>query len=312
MIIVAYMGGLGNQMFIYAMQTLLEEIYPDQEIKADIHHYNLLNEHNGFELTKYFDVNLNYAELKESRQLFDGQLFPDFFSQLMISKKTRWIIASKGQSLYMRVKMRLSKTSRTIRDLPGMGLNTQIYDLKEGDWFLYGLWQNIDYYKNYKDLIRKKLSFKVTLTNENDMNILEKLKSGELIAIHIRGGDFRQPKYQICDTDYYKKACSFYGKNPRLCVFTDDEEYAREIIPSFQIDYVVSHGINQSVLDMYMMSRARKVIISNSTFAFWSGFLSPYSDCSIVAPYYSYYENEKYVTFPQIDGWHYIKNGSHE
>lgn len=314
MIIVGYMGGLGNQMFIYAMQTVIEHKFPNQEIKADIHHYNLLNEHNGFEIPNYFDVEFDYADIKESGKLFDGLLFPDSFSVIKIPDKLRWIIAARLQSYYTRVKRKITGNRATVRDLPDMGFNPQVNELKNGNWFLWGLWQNSKYFENYKEEIQKSFKFKTDWIkgrmNDKDITAMEKLINGEMAAVHVRGGDFKQPKYQICGPDYYAQACSEFRHDAGLCVFTDDEKYARSILPANRTECIISHSIDESILDMYMLSRSKKLILSNSTFSFWGGYLNVILDNKVIAPCYSYYENGKWIEFPRVPGWKYINNGN--
>ena len=41
MIVIRYCGGLGNQMFQYAMQYSLTRKYPSQVIKGENFHYNI-------------------------------------------------------------------------------------------------------------------------------------------------------------------------------------------------------------------------------------------------------------------------------
>lgn len=312
MIIVGYMGGLGNQMFIYAMQIVIGKKFPNQEIKADIHHYNLLNEHNGFEIPNYFDVELNYAAIQESGKLFDGLLVPGYFSAIKIPEKLRWIIAARFQSYYMRVKRKITGNRATVYDLPNMGYNPQINELEHGNWFLWGLWQNTKYFENYKEEIQKSFKFKTDWIkdrmNHKDITAMEKLMNGSMIAVHVRGGDFKQPKYQICGPDYYAEAYSEFQDGAGLCVFTDDEEYARSILPADRAECMISHPVDESIIDMYMLSRAKKLILSNSTFSFWGGFLNVILDNKVAAPCCLYYENGKCIEFPKVSGWKYINN----
>ena len=70
MIIVKFCGGLGNQMYQFAMLIALQKKYPKQEIKADISHYMLFEEHNGFELSSYFGIKLNYALYQEVKKVY--------------------------------------------------------------------------------------------------------------------------------------------------------------------------------------------------------------------------------------------------
>ena len=79
MIIVKYKGGLGNQMFQYVMQKALQEAYPEQEVKADLSHYILQNEHNGFEMDSVFGFQEPVVTRKEvlaiSNVYFPGKLY---------------------------------------------------------------------------------------------------------------------------------------------------------------------------------------------------------------------------------------------
>ena len=56
MIVIRYTGGLGNQMFIYAMNVVLKNKFPNEKIYADLSRYDITNEHDGFDIKKYFEI----------------------------------------------------------------------------------------------------------------------------------------------------------------------------------------------------------------------------------------------------------------
>lgn len=58
MIVVRFTGGLGNQMFIYALSLIIQQRFPDEEIYADLTRYDLTKEHDGFDIQKYFSIDL--------------------------------------------------------------------------------------------------------------------------------------------------------------------------------------------------------------------------------------------------------------
>ena len=68
MILIRYRGGLGNQMFQYAFQLAVQQKYTDVSVLADLSHYTLNHEHNGFELQKYFEIELQTARENEIRR----------------------------------------------------------------------------------------------------------------------------------------------------------------------------------------------------------------------------------------------------
>ena len=69
MILIRYRGGLGNQMFQYAFQLAVQQKYTDVSVLADLSHYTLNHEHNGFELQKYFGIELQTAKENEIRKI---------------------------------------------------------------------------------------------------------------------------------------------------------------------------------------------------------------------------------------------------
>ena len=69
MILIRYRGGLGNQMFQYAFQLAVQQKYTDVSVLADLSHYMLNHEHNGFELQKYFGIELQTAKENEIRKI---------------------------------------------------------------------------------------------------------------------------------------------------------------------------------------------------------------------------------------------------
>ena len=66
--IVNIFGGLGNQMFQYALIVALEKKY-GEEVLADIHYMNDYTRHQGIELEKIFPIKLNIANRDDIRKL---------------------------------------------------------------------------------------------------------------------------------------------------------------------------------------------------------------------------------------------------
>ena len=55
--IIRFWGGLGNQMFQYAFYKAMEKRYPN--VKADLSCYDFDKSHNGYELDRIFNFNVN-------------------------------------------------------------------------------------------------------------------------------------------------------------------------------------------------------------------------------------------------------------
>ena len=63
--IVRLSGGLGNQMFQFALYTALRKRFPEEPLRIDLHGYKGYCKHRGFELPKVFHVGYEEATLGE-------------------------------------------------------------------------------------------------------------------------------------------------------------------------------------------------------------------------------------------------------
>lgn len=307
MIIVRYCGGLGNQMYQYAMQVVLEEKYPQQTFKADLFHYNLLNEHNGFELDKYFNLKINVANYKEVRRVFNGLIPRKIYRVLPINCRKK--IAYKYQNKYWTLRNRIypNRNTHVIQDNSIDSFYGK--DLTHGDWYIRGMWQNLAWFDQYRDRIVNKFLWDIML-NDAEQKILEELKQGDAVAIHIRGGDFLNPTYNLCDANYYNNAYNLIDKPSKpVYIFTDDKEYAESMFKSLKIKGIVSHDLDNSIKDMYMMSQSKYLIISNSTFSFWGAYLNTNINGTIVAPEFAIFNGKSYNKFPIRKEWKLVYNG---
>jgi hypothetical protein len=92
------------------------------------------------------------------------------------------------------------------------------------------------------------------------------------VAIHVRRGDYvGNPFYvQLWKTDYYKKAMELFP-NEKFLVFSDDIEWCKAHFMGNQFEF--SEG-NDEVTDLNLMAGCKAVIIANSSFSWWGGYLS--------------------------------------
>lgn len=304
MIIVKFCGGLGNQMYQFAMLIALQKKYPEQVIKADVSHYKLFEEHNGFELSSYFGIELDYASYQEVKKVYPG-LVPRR-SYLFLPWKVRDFIVHRFQWKYNSIcaKLRPNAAKCTVMEHNWKEKNEL---LTSGDWYINGMWQDTAYFQDYQKDIISAFNMNPEL-NEVDSNIVRILKSGEAIAIHVRGGDFLKGKtFNLCGKKYYNEALNLFTEEKPLYVFTDDSAYAKELLCDYKIAGIVSHSIDESIKDMYMMSQAGNLVISNSTFSFWSAFLNMDAN-KIVCPRYATKNAEGYTNACFKSDWDIIDN----
>lgn len=145
-----------------------------------------------------------------------------------------------------------------------------------------GYFQTEKYFKAYKnDLKFKQFKFKDNI--ENQVNQLFEGKDSELIAVHIRLGDYVhiQDCHPICSVEYYKAALEELPKDCQIVLFSDDYSQALELFKSFGLNVMLTGG-NDKFVDMCMMTKCDYHVIANSSFSWWGAWLS--NSKKVIAP----------------------------
>lgn len=315
MIIVKYKGGLGNQMFQYAMQLALEKKYGKDQVLADTSHYLIHNEHNGYELDKVWGIQLATASreiLKElSPYYYPGKMF------FCLPDKLKHIVRDNLQHRYRERKLRKDSCIREYyyRQQDHCSYEPEVWMLEEGqDRYLDGLWQNILYWEDVRADIQNAFRFQ----NESrytyqDLTWKEQIENSCSVSIHVRRGDFINSKFDICSKDYYDKAMLRIQQelvkrgedkdNIRYFIFTDDAAYVRTAFQDVSNKEIVFHNTEDAVLDMELMSLCKHHIISNSTFAWWAAWLDTKEDALVIGPAYSVRKPGKDYPLSAPEGW---------
>lgn len=265
MIIVNFFGGLGNQMFQYALFKKFQSL--GLEVKADITHYEFNNEHNGFELEKVFHLKIERANLNEIKSLKDNSIF--------LRKYRR----------FFHIFWKKTDIEQISFDFDG-----SIFYLK--DAYLNGYWQSEKFFKDISPELRKDFSFKNI--DKNNKLILNKIIKSNSVSIHIRRGDYvTNPNFNkfhggICNISYYLKAIELIKrkvKKPVFFIFSDDLDWVKKNLPLLEntIFVDINKGKN-SYKDLFLMSKCKHNILANSSFSWWAAWLNSNSDKIIVCP----------------------------
>jgi len=110
-------------------------------------------------------------------------------------------------------------------------------------------------------------------------------------VIHLRGTDFLLEKNQrslgLLDKAYYTNALARYGVNTQkviFCVVTDDKEYAERFFASTSPSYILGPEDANEWESFYILINAEVLIIGNSTFAWWAGYICAQRGGKVVMP----------------------------
>ena len=269
MIIVKLNGGLGNQLFQYALGRHLAEIN-QVPLKLDI---------------SWFDKGIRNYELNYFR--IKAGLATQEDNVSVTKMTTRWRhridrnITQKLLPYYLKNHVQEKNT--------GFDLNI----LKVGDnAYLTGYWQSEKYFKPIESVLRSELLFREPM-DEKNLTLVQKIQHVNAVSLHVRRGDYvSNPEYRqmfgTCDLDYYKKAVALIStkvSDPHFFVFSDDPGWVKENIKvNAPTTFVIHNQGTESYRDMQLMSLCKHNIIANSTFSWWGAWLNANPGRIVITP----------------------------
>jgi hypothetical protein len=272
MVIVQLNGGLGNQLFQYAIARSLSE-KQHSKVMLDLNIYNKtgLRPHEFYAL-KHFNINAEIANESDIELFYSNKIF--------------------------------KKVQRKIMRLTGMGKIKPVYEKEwfvfnpevfryTGNVYLHGFWQSEKYFKNIEGMIRSELSLKDSLSQKT-IEVLKEIRTKKnTVSLHIRRGDYvtdikTYNTLGLCSLDYYKKCVSLLGNelgDLNIFVFSDDPVWAKKnIVFDYPLYFVDHNDIKYAYEDMHLMSLCEHNIIANSSFSWWGAWLNNNKNKKVFAP----------------------------
>jgi hypothetical protein len=157
--------------------------------------------------------------------------------------------------------------------------------------YLSGFWQSEKYFIEIADLLRKEFQIKEQYIDHLTVKAAE-IQSEDSVCLHIRRGDYLQPGYEflgVLSLKYYIKAIDYFKSNRqkfKLYIFSDDIEWVKHAI---QFDgpheFISSDIVKLPIEDFYLMQQCKHHIIANSSFSWWTAWLSKkFPDQIIIGP----------------------------
>ncbi|HLG40457.1 MAG TPA: alpha-1,2-fucosyltransferase, partial [Chitinophagaceae bacterium] len=213
----------------------------------------------------------------------------DFHTQFELATKTEVIKFVFLPALYRHWPSLFSRFGRNIYREPHFYFDKNFFSLND-PVFLDGFWQSPRYFKSIETVLREEFTIKPELIK----NVIEKGKEMEnksSIAVHIRRGDFLNPKIKtyhgVMSAFYFEKAIGMVKEMvsaPFVYFFSDDIEWVKQNLVVDKNSEFVSGYTQSSVEDFYLMSKCRHNVIANSSFSWWAAWLNANSGKIVVAP----------------------------
>ncbi len=269
MIIIRLKGGLGNQMFQYALYLQLKAL--GREVKID--------EVSGFRddvqrdpvLFDVFGITYDKADEAEVIDITDAHM--DFWS---------------------RVKRKIfGRHSKEYIDMDG---NYDPAVLAMESAYLNGYFQSDKYFTDKEVLGRLRREYAIkpedVFTNDASWEIYRSIQQTNSVSIHVRRGDYLEPGTVetfggICDTDYYKRAIDrMLGMYPdaEFFVFTSDKEWCEKNVAGERFHTVDTGEAKEDAADLLLMSLCKHHILANSSFSWWSAWINDSPEKVVLVP----------------------------
>ncbi len=265
-ITVKLVGGLGNQLFIWATAYSISK-RRNLELIIDAGECT----QRGFELG-VFGIE---AELKPIGTP-DG-ILPTRFP----NSRSNWLKLFR----IVRGKLRYFRLGKNYWERSG-GFDQTIFDIPAGK-VLRGYFQSYKYFQDYSKDIQNFLISNIRPSKDYE-HFLRKLKNERWVAIHVRRQDYgiAYNSFGLVGESYYKTAIEAIESrlpNIKKYVFSDDIAQAKVLIPGCE-SYIGSDNLMSAAETILVMSQADAIIGANSSFSWWAAFLMKAEDSLKVFP----------------------------
>jgi hypothetical protein len=250
------LGGLGNQLFQYALYYYLDS--QGKDVCLDTENFVNYKLHQGYELSSIFGVEPSICLTPRKK------LFPPF-----LIKVASFIISKVNGYLVSKFDFQLRLNNKFI-EYKSIKKNDSLFKLDYGQ--LNGYWQRQGYLGSIRGDLQKHLIFKIHL----DISyITEKIQKDNAVIVHVRGGDYINLGWEL-GREYYVNALKYFSDTNLLNFFviTDDSKRLSELNLPFVYEVIDNFHGEFAYINMYLLTLAKNIILSNSTFSWWGAYLN--------------------------------------
>lgn len=253
MIVIRIKGGLGNQMFQYAIAKAFS-LETKRPFQLDI---------SIFEWYKLHNYGLHHFKLQ-----------PQFYKP-----ESKW---------KRKLKKIFYKVVYYNEDHHAFNFNPNLIHTQSDFLFLEGYYQSQKYFLKYENEIRADFEI-VSPLKPQTIDTVAYMKSVNAVSIHFRRGDYIDNAIHETDkTAYYKEAMKHIEinvENPVYFLFSDDIPWVKEnFTTNFETHYMDFNDASTNFEDIKLMSSCKHNIMANSSFSWWGAWLNNNPNKIVIAP----------------------------
>jgi hypothetical protein len=280
MIIAQLNGGLGNQMFQYALgRNLAQKQYSILKLNLS-----------DIERGKYRPYGLHCFNIQEQ---IANRTDINFFMRgkyLTQFKKLSYVILRKI-GYRKKINSLLHKGEIIIEEFGDFSKYNPNIINKTGSLYLIGYWQTEKYFSHIRNVLLKEFTIKYPQDSKNKQ-LSEIIQACNSVSVHVRRGDYISNSdyfkfHGVCSIDYYINAVNYIAgliNNPHFFIFSDDPLWTKSKINIPYPTHFIDHNANQDYEDLRLMSQCKHNIIANSSFSWWGAWLNQNPEKVVCAP----------------------------
>lgn len=255
MVLVKVDGGLGSQMWQYALGLAVEKHSPF-EVRHDLSWFrNVAKDIQG----------------KENRLFALNNIFKNVRLRLPAERDRRFF-------------------SEYLNRFPGTRAAFEPEVLtQEQPSYLGGYYVNARYIASAAQEVREAYAFSPVMEGRNREFLHQILSAEAPVAVHVRRGDFVGSIHEVITPGYFKQAfkrvaAAVCPATPTFFVFSNGMDWAKKEFANEPYSFVFVEGNeNDDVAhDLFLMTQCKHFVIANSTLSWWGAWLSDRAENKVV------------------------------
>lgn len=272
MVIVKLQGGLGNQMFQYAIGKAIS-VKHNTAVKLDLSFLLDRSPKESFVFRDYdldiFNLDVEFSDIQERNKFAEAKKW--------WNQPLDWISSGNFKNVYYREK----------------SFEFDFKALRHKNIYLDGYWQSPKYFMDIEYIIRENFSIKNPLLHNSERVALDIVESNS-VCLNVRRTDFVNLEntnkfHGVKENEYFEKAIDLLSSkvaNLKIFVFSDDITWCIENLRfGFSTTFLTHEYAGDKFQNYFqLMLLCKHFIIPNSTFAWWAAWLSKNPNKIVIAP----------------------------
>lgn len=266
--IIKFQGGLGNQMFQYALYKTLITV---DEVCADLSIYK--DYFRPYMLKDAFDIELINHD-KYYIKKYSNHIFTRAINKLLLTPLKLQIISIRNNYYIESPEIKSD------------------YYLSRREGYFDGYWQSEKYFIASKEEIMRDFNF--IIRDKNVIRLANLIQTTTPnTSLHWRRGDYVNNRdHDVLTTKYFREALLNLIENKGIkyvFIFSEDFDWVEAKIKTFNLNVtiiVISKEVNgvKDHNEMYLMTLCENNIISNSSYSWWGAYLNKKHEKTVIAP----------------------------